>query len=496
MSKWVPRDEYVKSLTAEQLRDFYVKSDPRKKAPAKRSYARASSYQPGVRGRGAYANEGKKIRAAPKYGKVRNAPKDASFDSSYGSRLGSVIGEGVQSFANALGFGEYNIQQNSCLKMVDLGTSPPRVKNTNKGEAMVINHREYVGDMTTGAFMPNSTSTAFKIETYKINPGNSTLFPFTSLIAANFQEWEIRGMLVELKSLSSNTATSLSLGSMFAATDYNVYDAPPVNKIEIENLEYACSNKPTESILMPVECARKNDVLTHLYIDSGQPDAGDRRLYDIGNLFLGSYGCPQANAPIAEVWVTYEIALYKPHIHVMTAPDPTEIATLGAHFWGNFDVTSTPWNVPLGLNTFVGAANNSLGALVYYDSDTSQNMIHFPRSSEQKWYSLTCVWRTQGTISAPAIPQIGAAPPSGGVTILGNPYSGISADHMQTHAQASNANSVMLQIMVTVPPHDNDNFNAITLTNGTIGVAGSKTFWDLIISELPAGGVVQYTTPM
>lgn len=487
MSKWVPREEYVKSLTADQLREFYLKSDPRARtAPRtratrapRRAYGRSAAYQqPYVRGRGEYTLV-KKKSTQPKYGSVTNAPKGASFENSYGSRLGSVVGEGLQSLANVFGFGEYNIKQNSCLKMVDLGTSPPRVKNTNKGEAMIVNHREYLGDLSTGAFMPSSTSTAFTLTSYKINPGNDALFPFGSRIAENFQEWEIRGMLVELKSLSSNTATSLSLGSMFACTDYNVYDAAPINKIEVENMEYACSNKPTDSILMPIECARQNDVLTHLYIDSDQEEGGDRRLYDLGNLFIGSYGCPQANAPIAEIWVTYEIALYKPHIHAIVAPTPPEpvpVEGLGSRFAGNY-IGGSSTNYPCGISamTSPNGASLTIGA--------SSNVLRFPISSIMRTYLITASWRCQGTVVSPAPPTF---VPTGSVTIRSNRFSGIAANNEQTYSQAANANSVVVQFFVYVLSVDGpESDNTLEISGGSIGVAGSTSYWDLVIAELP-----------
>lgn len=321
MSGWVPREEYVEKLTTEQLKDFYIKSDPRKKAaPSARRSAAPKSYPSAVKGRGAYKADTSKPKSKKRVGAVPNKAVNQNFSSDYGSRLGSVIGEGVQSFANALGFGEYHIQQNSCMSMIDMGTSPPRVKNTNRGEAMVFNHREYLGDLSTGTGTPS----VFDLQEYSLNIGNSTLFPFGAKVAENFQEWELRGMLVELKSLSSNTSTTLSLGSMFVAVDYNSLDPAPASKTELENLEYACSNKPSDSILMPVECARKNDVLTHLYIAvDGDYQGGDKRLYDIGRLFVGSFGCPAAGAPIAEIWITYEIALFKPHIHPLrSASEP------------------------------------------------------------------------------------------------------------------------------------------------------------------------------
>lgn len=486
MSKgFKPRGEYVQTLSVEQLRDFYVNADPRaksKNARAGRAPRKTYASPPTVRGRGEYTTT-PSSKPSKKYGSVPNAPKGANFKSDYGSRLGSVLGEGIQSFANVLGFGEYNIQSNSMLseKYIDTGASPPRVKNTNKGEATVFSHREYLGELLTGTGTPS----AFTLQQYAINPGNSLLFPLTSGIARHFQEWEVRGMLVELKSEASNTATSLSLGSMFCAVDYNSLDPAPLNKTELENLEYACSNKPTCSILMPIECARANSVMTHMYVvTDDQLPGGDPRLSDLGNLFIGSYGCPEAGVPIAEIWVTYEIAFFKPHIpHVQIAP--VVDYGLGAHFWGS-------WVWEEGIPPLSGltsqSVNSSLGSLIVPEGDA--HVIHFPRSDQERWYLVTCTWRTQGTISSPQIPTVVPVPSSGGVIVLENVYSGIAGNHAQTYASSVNANSVVMQIMVSVPPHQNDNFNSLGVLGGTLGVSGSTTFWDCLLAEVPKNGVL------
>jgi len=341
-----------------------------------------------------------------------------AFAPDYGSRLGSTIGEGLQSFAHALGFGEYNIQSNSCLshRYLDMGTSPPRVMNTNKGEATVFCHREYLGELTTGVGTPS----AFTLQSYSINPGNSLLFPFGARIAENFQEWEVRGMLVELKSEASETSTSLSLGSMFCAVDYNILDPPPTNKTELENLEYACSNKPSKSILMPVECSRKNDVLTHLYIAVDEDyQTGDKRLYDLGKLYVGSFGCPVANAPIAEIWITYEIALFKPHIHV--DPPQPENPHGFAHFYG-----SLPRD---GVFTFSSASSDEMvpaGAWA-----VSGNQLTIPQQDLPCQYKIDLSWRCVGNLTQPSAgPTLILSP---GVTILPNHFSSQAANNQNTY---------------------------------------------------------------
>jgi hypothetical protein len=283
-------------------------ADPRKPASIKRRRRvrrnQASTYyrKKSVRGTGAY-------RKKRTY-KAKNA--GTHFEPSYGARLGSLVGEGVQSLASVFGLGEYNIQKNSLMGEIDMGTSPPRVMNTSRGEATIFHHREYIGELVSGYGSP----TQYNITSYNINPGNPLLFPFLAGIAANFQEWEARGIIVELKTETSDVvATGGFLGSMFCAVDYDSLDIAPSNKIQLENYEYAASVKPSCSLIMPVECKRRNDVLTHLYTAyNGNYNGGDQRLYDLGVLHIGTQGLPATNTPVAEIWISYEIALYKPKI--------------------------------------------------------------------------------------------------------------------------------------------------------------------------------------
>ena len=287
-----------------------TKQQPRRKPKAKR---RNISIPVTISGKGGYYVGTGKDRSYVK-----------GFAPDYGSRVGSAVGEGFQSLAEVLGFGDYQIQRNSLMSNVNMGTDPPTVRNSSRGEAFVVRHREYLGDLKSGVFTPGNTS-PFAIQTYPINPGNSDLFPWLASIARHYQEWEMQGMIVELKTLSSNYAAGLSMGAMFAATQYNVLAPPPKTKIELENMEYSTSNKPSTSTIHCIECARGLDTLTHLYVTNDQNyNTGDARLYDLGNLYIGSFGIPVSNAPIAEIWVSYEVALYKPVLPTGTGQFDTE----------------------------------------------------------------------------------------------------------------------------------------------------------------------------
>lgn len=288
----------------------------RGKRSYRRRYGGYRRYRRPYRRYGGYRRRYNRYRSG--YGAYYDPDTDSwqkGFAPNYGSRIGSALGEGIQSFAEVIGLGDYKVKKNSLMANINMGTDPPTVKNSMRGEATIIHHREYLGDLMTGA----GSVSPFQLQTYQLNIGNSLLFPFGSALAKNFQEWEPRGIIVELKSISSEYAANLALGSMFMAVDYNSLDDPPVNKTELENLEYAVSQKPSKSCMMPVECAMVNDVLTHLYVSlDGEYQGGDPRFSDLGKLYIGSYGVPNTgglSSPIAEIWISYEIALFKPHIH-------------------------------------------------------------------------------------------------------------------------------------------------------------------------------------
>lgn len=289
----------------------------------------------------------------------------------YGRELGGMLGEGVQGLASALGFGGYAVKSNTLLDMVDLGQSPPAVKNSRNGEATIFQHREYVKDLYTpanpggGATLP----TPFSIETFNINPGNSNLFPFLGPIAQNFQTYEIRGMLIELKTLSSEYTTNMAMGSMFVATEYNTYKTPPTDKRSLENMEYAMSCKPSSSCLAPIECSPVNSVQTHLYVASeNNYGQGDERFSDLGQVYIGTQGCPGWAQPVAEIWVTYEIALYKPILNMGLN------SSQGAHFQLQ-QITNT---FPFGTTRTAGEGSNP-------NITVSPTRIEFPNTTA-KWY--------------------------------------------------------------------------------------------------------------
>jgi len=355
--------------------------------------------------------------------------------------------------AQIQGLGEYTVRKNSLVSAIDMGMDPPRVRNTNMGEATVVNHREYLGDLLTGPDDGTGKS-AFTLQNagYILNPGNSTTFPFLAKIATQFQEWEARGIIFELKSLCSDFASSLALGSMFGASEYNVLHPAPTTKVQLENMEYASSAKPSKSIIIPIECDPRNDVATHLYVaKDNEYLGGDKRLYDLSKVYLGSYGCPNFNKPIAEIWVSYEIALFKPEIN---ENDPPEEMELFATFQADDVIDGRP---------LLGATQTGGTLPVTCDGNAT---VTFPNVPEDRSYFVQ-YYNIGTTATGPAVSPVAL----GGAVLQGVFPSNLGQDlanYVECHGTATSA-KCDTQMALYVPA--NTAGGGVTLVGNTFAPA-------------------------
>jgi len=288
---------------------------------------------------------------------------------------GSIRG-GYASDSVATGSGAYSVKSNSLLNAIDMTGTVPRVRNLTNGEAFVVSHKEYIKDIISSTFEPDTESTVFKLETFALNPSNVLLFPWLSNIAGNFQEYRITGMLVEFKTTCSDLSTTLSLGAVMMTADYNVLAPPPINKQLLENMENAGSCKPSCSLIMPIECKTNLTAVSHLYVGPLAAEIGDLRLYDMCNIFFASFGIPKEEVTIGELWVTYEIAFYKPKL----LPYPVEQSNLSwACTWATASEGS-PLPVDMGI---IAPHSSPLFSLVPDAINPFVVNVHFPQAIGQ-----------------------------------------------------------------------------------------------------------------
>jgi len=285
---------------------------PRRKAAAPRR-PRSTVPTQVVRGRGFYKGFGRDLgtavgAAAGGAGMFYQVP---GMNPGTGIAVGRALGSMV---SHATGFGAYKLRHNSIL-MGDV----PSVRNARNLEgAVVVRHKEYLGDVTS-----SSTAGSAAITVYPLNPGLST-FPWLAGIANSFQEYKWNGVLVEFKTTCGDaiSSTNSALGEVVISTNYNSVSpfTTSSTKSQLLNEEYATSTKPSMSAIHAIECAPTQSPLTRLYTRGTSTNVAatgaDLRLYDLGSLAVGTFGQQAASATLGELWITYEVILFKPRINV------------------------------------------------------------------------------------------------------------------------------------------------------------------------------------
>lgn len=256
--------------------------------------------------------------------RIEELEKQPAKDNPYstvGSDIGSLFGMGKlgKSLGGAvgkfLGHGDYVVQSNSLIPgKNNQGPGVPVFQKDGK-RGIRVTEREFLGDIISGSTLVNGSS-SFNIQTYRINPGLNSTFPWLSAVAQQFEEWEPLGIVFEFVSTSSEfNGSSQGLGVVVAATDYDVYDQPFFNKIQMESEDYSCSTKASVNMMHGIECAKAERESPVMYIRaSAIPTGATAAQYDLGNFQIATQGMSVAGVNVGELWVSYDIALYKKNL--------------------------------------------------------------------------------------------------------------------------------------------------------------------------------------
>lgn len=289
-----------------------VKSAPRKRAPAKKLVSSRSNIGR-MRGRGDYTYDkpgpwGRIGRQVGGYaGNLVASPYGLG---PLGQRLGAKLGSYMHYIGKIFGSGDYVTSASQVKSNVLVNSSQVPAFADGSG-SIRISHREYLGDIITSA-----TAGAFNIQQFPINPGLAASFPWLSQVAgATFQQYRINGMVFEFRSTSADALTSANtaLGTVVMSTDYDSKDSPFTTKQQMENTQFGVSCKPSSCMIHAIECARSQTAVSELYVRAyAVPSGADVRLYDMGNFYIATTGLQGTNVNIGELWVSYDITLFKP----------------------------------------------------------------------------------------------------------------------------------------------------------------------------------------
>jgi len=385
-----------------------------------------------------------------------------------GGALGNAAGN---KFAEFVGFGDYQIKQNS---LMDLPMGQPVASFGNMSNATIVSHREFV----TNIRAPAANPATFTNTELNMNPGLRSSFPWLSSIANNYQEYQFIGAVFEYRSLSSDSASALPLGNVIIASNYDTADPKYTDNRHMQNSQFCVSGKPSSNLIHPIECDPKISFSPLKYTRSaGLPDNTDSRLYDHVKVQIATEGLPAGSegATLGELWVTYEVALYKPQLGVTAAlrdhyVNPTAIVgVINSAF---------PFGTTANVRLPQGGFSNGLGITL------AGTLLTFPIGTAPGQYEVQMVWSGAANFQG-VLPNLAVSPASALMSIS-NYYGGPPA----TSAIQNTTNGTGGQTTVFIIAHVTivDNLvvpTSIQLSAQTYNTA--PTLVEVQIAALPDG---------
>lgn len=210
---------------------------------------------------------------------------------------------------------------------------------TTKGGVVRISHKEYFGDITSGA-----VANVFEIAAYPMNPGISTLFPWLSQIAMRFDKYRF----VSLRVLYEPRTSTTTSGVIHMAFDQDANDMPPDDSLEALSYEDSLTTPVWKEAALPIHLDGM-----YRFTRAGLPvnKVADLKTYDLGNLYTMNRGCP-ANQWMGSFSIAYTIELINPQVEddvggKFNAGDTVDIS----HPFASLTPVSSHTRVPFTINT-------------------------------------------------------------------------------------------------------------------------------------------------
>jgi len=376
-----------------------------------------------------------------------------------GAKLGAGVGARI---SKLIGTGDYATSVDVAMNSLVRPGATQYASFADSKTSVRMCHREYLQDAFTGGVVNTFNSTSFQI-----NPGLSNTFPFLSQIANNFEEYKIHGLVFEYVSTTSPYNSTSAMGSVIMAMEYNANSAPYTSKPQMENSDFAISARPDKSMIYGVECA--DNATNHLFIRSG-PTTLPLTTTDLG-LFQFATLTPLAiNTTLGEIWVSYDIELFRPKISPFK-PGYYHLAATFASLAAGAIVRSSYTVVrPAGTSPIAPAAAGSLSGVTLSPSTTTITL-----SDVDVGDVIQVVGYVSGvSVLAQALNVSGSA----GLTLL-SVYANYTA--------VAEAEGSTLGASITATIRVDTNASAQTLTFSTTQAIAAAGTFDIIINSIGNG---------
>jgi len=340
------------------------------------------------------------VKGGGALGSLSNVPGGAAMGAKMGRRISKLIGSG-----------DYTTNEVSVNSLINPGRSAlPSSSFGDDGTTIRFKRREFIGDVLTGG-----VAGVFTNNSYYINPGLPSTFPFLSQLAANYEEYCFDGLVFEFVTSASPYISTSALGTVIASMEYNASSPSFASKFTMENSSAAVSTRLDKSLMYGVECAVGSNVQNCYYVRDGTSvlplTSTDLGIFQLA--IAPGAGVP-ASSVVGELWVTYDVCLKRPvmnpsRVGAMTyagtaasatapAGTKTSLVTTGRLSGSSF-ATTVASSAVLVLNGLVG----DVVQVTVYHVGTSQTF-----AAPTITYSVGCVARlgvlgdaTASSLSAP-----------------------------------------------------------------------------------------------
>jgi len=168
-------------------------------------------------------------------------------------------------------------------------------------DGLRVKHREYVGDVG------ETSSTWSVVNSFPINPGMPSTFPWLSMLAQVFETYEVHSLaFIYQAALPTSTA-----GTVYLSYDYDPADSAPGNKAAMmSNMSaVACSSWASSRLpYVPQGNHLNNKFTRNTTLASGL----DIKTYDAGTFYVAAEGF--AVSTPGNIFVEYDVTLRIPQI--------------------------------------------------------------------------------------------------------------------------------------------------------------------------------------
>lgn len=181
-------------------------------------------------------------------------------------------------------------------------SAKPRFSSVNNGSGDIrITHREYINEL--------AGSVSFAANSFPINPGLPSTFPWLSGIAQRYESYLFERLKFCFETESATSAT----GTVIQVIDYDPSDSAPTSKTQAMAYRSSVRSPPWSDSAME---SMREDISkrSSYFVRSGSLSSNeDIKLYDVGNY----YACTQGQAgttTVGELYVEYSVILMTPQL--------------------------------------------------------------------------------------------------------------------------------------------------------------------------------------